>query len=174
MATAAPEGPEIIVADPTLLRAIVDSVGSCLTMCDTAAKCVGASSIPTQDAGSVTGMIGIHGNVSGFVTVNMAEAVAMAAIGGLLQDQFEKLTPQVIDGVGEMTNIIAGGIKKGLSGTSWGFQHVTVPSVIVGHNYQIAYSRGLEYLCVTFEQTNEETFLLSDRLIKVAISMLRL
>ena len=74
-----------------------------------------------------------------------------------------------IDGVG-----IAGGIKNGLSGSPWGFKYVTVPSVIVGQNYQIAYSRGLQYLSVTFEQTNEEAFMLDDRLIKVAISLLKL
>ncbi len=51
---------------------------------------------------------------------------------------------------------------------------MTVPSVIVGRNYQIAYAKGLEFLSVTFEHDNDNAFLLDDRLIKVAISMLRL
>jgi len=174
MATATIGEFENIAIDPTLLKAIVDSVDSCLTMCDTQAKCVGISSIPSRDPGSVTGLIGVHGDVSGFITVNVAEAVALSAVGGLLQDRFEKLAPQVVDGVGEITNIISGGIKKGLSGTPWGFQYVTVPSVIVGHNYQIAYAGGLQYLCATFEQTNEEALMLDDRLIKVAVSLIRL
>lgn len=174
MATAAPEAIASFQTDPILLKSIVDAVESCLTMCDTEAKCVGMSTIPTRDPGSVTGMIGVHGDVSGFITVNMAEAVAMSTVGGLLQDSFEKLTSQVIDGAGEMTNIIAGGIKNGVSGTQWGFKYVTVPSVIIGHNYQIAYAGGLNYLSVTFEQTNEETIMLDDRLIKVALSTIRL
>lgn len=174
MSTAAAEETSTFAVNPVLLKAIADSVGDCLTMCDTVAKCVGVSSIPTCDSGSVTGMIGVHGDVSGFITVNMAEQVATSAVGGLLQDSFEKLTPQVIDGVGEITNIISGGIKKGLSGTQWGFKFVTVPSVIIGHNYQIAYASGLQYLCVTFEHSNEEALMLDDRLIKVAISLIRL
>jgi hypothetical protein len=46
--------------------------------------------------------------------------------------------------------------------------------VIIGHNYQIAYASGLQYLCVTFEHSNEEALMLDDRLIKVAISLIRL
>jgi len=143
-------------------------------MCDSAAKCVGVSRIPTQNPGCVTGMIGVHGNVSGFITVNMAEEVAKNAVGGLLQDHFAKLTPQVTDGVGEMTNIIAGGIKNGLAGSPWSFSNVTVPSVIVGQNYHIAYAGGLEFLSATFEQNNEESLMLDDRLIQVAVALIRL
>ncbi len=167
-------GLEAIGADPLLLDSIISSVESTLTMCETHAKCVGTSAIPTKDPGSITGLIGIHGEVSGFITINLAEKVAMAAVGGLLQERCDELTPQVVDGAGEMANLISGGIKKGLAGTQWGFSHVTVPSVIIGQNYQIAYAGGLKYLSVTFEHDNDEALLLDDRLMNVAISMIRL
>jgi CheY-specific phosphatase CheX len=161
-------------ADPVQLNAIIESVNSCLTMCDLAVKCVGVSTVPVRDPGSITGMIGVHGNVSGFITVNMAEPVAKALVSGLLQDSFETLSHQVIDGIGEVTNIVSGGIKKGLVGSPWAFSHVTVPSVIVGESYQIAYAKGLKYLCVSFEQENAEALMLRDRMIQVAISLIRL
>jgi chemotaxis protein CheX len=174
MATAPASSSDILVSDPALLKAVIAGVDSCLMMCDSTAKCVGVSSVPTRDPGTVTGMIGVHGDVSGFITVNMAERVARTTVGGLLQDQFDELTHQVIDGVGEMTNIIAGGIKKGLAGTPWGFSHVTVPSVIIGKSYQIAYAAGLEFVCAVFEQENEETLMLDDRLLQVTVSLIRL
>lgn len=174
MATVATDPLAALGVESVILKTIMDAVDSCLTMCDATAKCVGTSTVPMADPGTVTGMIGIHGNVSGFITVNMAEKVALSAVGGLLQDHFNQLDAQVIDGVGEMTNIISGGIKNGLAGSPWQFSHVTVPSVIVGRNYQIAYAKGLDFLSATFEHNNEEAFLLDDRLIKVAISMLRL
>lgn len=174
MATVSTDPLSSLGVEAAILNTIMEAVDSCLTMCDTTAKCVGTSTVPMADPGTVTGMIGIHGNVSGFITVNMAEKVALSAVGGLLQDEFTQLDAQVIDGVGEMTNIISGGIKNGLSGSPWQFSHVTVPSVIVGRNYQIAYAKGLNFLSVTFEHDNEDAFLLDDRLIKVAISMLRL
>lgn len=163
-----------LVTDPLLIRAVHTAVENSLSMCGATAKCVGLSGIPLAEAGSITGMIGVHGNVSGFVTVNLAEKVAAALVSGLLQEQFQAVTHDVIDGVGEITNMIAGGIKKGLAGSAWGFSHVTVPSVIVGRNYQIAYMRGLEYLAVTFEHQASDPIMLSDRVFQVATSFIRL
>lgn len=161
-------------ADPQQLKAIVSAVDNCLTMCDAKARCVGMSTVPNRDPGSVTGMLGVHGDVSGFVTVNLCEKVALSLVGGLLQTQFDALDHQIIDGVGEITNIIGGSIKNGLAGSPWAFSHVTVPSVIVGHNYHIAYAKGLQYLSATFEHESADTFLLEERLLHVAISLIRL
>lgn len=166
--------PAVLAADPVLLKSIVDSVEQALQMCDSVARCVAVARVPARDPGSVTGLIGVHGSVSGFITVNLAERVAKSIVGGLLQDSYDALTGQVIDGVGELTNIIAGGIKKGVLGSPWAFGNVTVPSVIVGRNYQIAFCRGLEYLSVTFEQENDDAVLLEDRLMQVAVSLIRL
>jgi chemotaxis protein CheX len=174
MATATLSDLQVLGADPLLFHAIVESVNGCLAMCDTTAHCVGLSRVPSGDIGVVTGMIGVHGSVSGYVTLNLAESVARHAVAGLLQEPCEKLTPQVVDGVGEMANIIAGGIKRGLTGTPWAFGNVTVPSVIVGKNYQIAYAKGLHYLCVKFEHESADSIMLDDRLLQVAVSLIRL
>jgi chemotaxis protein CheX len=166
--------PAAFIADPVLLKSIVDAVEQALQMCDSQARCVAIARVPARDPGNVTGLIGVHGSVSGFITVNLAERVAKSIVGGLLQDSFETITSQVIDGVGELANIVAGGIKKGVLGTPWAFANVTVPSVIVGRNYQIAYCRGLEYLSATFEQQNDDAVMLDDRLLQVAVSLIRL
>jgi len=174
MSTATENDALAMVADPTLLGAVVSSVQSCLTMCQIEARCVGVSAIPLSDPGNITGMIGVHGNSSGFVTVNLSDKVAQRAVGGLLDDDFDSVTPQVIDGTGEITNIIGGGIKSALSGTPWAFSHVTVPSVIIGQNYKIAYSSGLAYVAATFEHQAGDVVMLDERLIQVAISLIRL
>ncbi len=174
MATATLSDLQVLGADPILFHAIVESVNACLAMCDTTARCVGLSRVPSGDIGLVTGMIGVHGNVSGYVTLNLAERVARHAVAGLLQEPCDTLTPQVVDGVGEMTNIIAGGIKRGLTGTPWAFGNVTVPSVVVGKNYHIAYAKGLQYLCVKFEHETADSLMLDDRLLQVAVSLIRL
>jgi chemotaxis protein CheX len=174
MGTTAEAEKGLQIADPVIVNAIVNAVNDCLTMCDIRAHCVGLATVPARDPGPVTGMIGVHGEVSGFITVNMAESVACAAVGGLLQDRCEKFSSQVFDGVGEIANIVAGGIKRGLVGTRWAFSHMTVPSVIIGQQYQIAFAKGLDYVCVTFEHDNAEAFLLDQRLIQVAVSLIRL
>ncbi len=161
-------------AEPRLVKAVADSVNSALGMCGTAAHCVGVAAVPTRESGLITGMIGVHGKVSGFITVNMSERMAVRAVNGLLQDSFTHLTNQVVDGAGEITNIIVGGIKSGLAGSPWSFSHMTVPSVIIGKGYQIAYARGLDFLCATFEHEDLEAVMLEDRLLQVSISLLKL
>jgi CheY-specific phosphatase CheX len=103
----------------------------------------------------------------------MAERFAIKAVEGLLGDQLDELNSQVVDGAGEVTNIIVGGVKSALAKSDWGFNHITVPSVIVGQGYTIAYARGLEFLNVTFEHDDPEAVLLSDRLMQVSVSLLR-
>ncbi|MCA9230202.1 MAG: chemotaxis protein CheX [Planctomycetales bacterium] len=163
-----------IKVNPQLFRAITDSVNNALGMCDTRVRCVGVSATPTKETGIITGMIGVHGKVSGFVSVNIAEEFVIRAVEGLLQEEFGKLCSQVIDGAGEITNIIVGGIKSALAKTEWGFSHITVPSVIVGQNFTIAYSRGLEFLTVTFEHDDADAIRLEDRMMHVSMSMLTL
>jgi chemotaxis protein CheX len=138
------------------------------------ARCVGVSAVPGIDSGIVTGLIGVHGRVSGFITVNLAERFAVRAVEGLLQEKHGQLTSQVVDGVGEITNIIVGGIKSQLASTPWAFSHITVPSVIVGKGYHIAYARGLSFVCMTFESNDVDAVMLEDRLMQVSLSFLRL
>lgn len=161
-------------ADQELVQVTHSSVQNALSMCNCSARCVGVSSVPTRDSGLVTGMIGVHGKVSGFITVNMSERMVIAAVEGLLQEQFGKLTSQVVDGAGEITNIIVGGIKSGLAKTQWAFNQITVPSVIVGSGYQIAYARGLDFTNIVFEHDDPEAVMLDDRLMSVSISLLKL
>jgi chemotaxis protein CheX len=166
--------PETFVADPLLLNAATKAMHDSLTMCNAKVRCVGVATVPVREPGAITGIIGVHGDVSGFVTLNLAEAAARTFVGGLLQDRFERLSSQVIDGVGELTNMLVGGIKRGLAGSPWAFSHVTVPSVIMGRSYQIAFTKGLQYFSTVFEHETEESLLLDDRLLQVTIALMRL
>lgn len=175
MATATTESPlGKIVSEPHLLRATLEAVSDGLQMCGVHAPCVGVSSVPQQESGTVTGMIGVHGQVSGFITVSWSERFAIKAVEGLVGETFEKLSPEVVDGVGEITNIIVGGIKNSLAGTAWAFPNITVPSVIVGNGYQIAYARGLAFLSTTFMHEDPGALMPRDRMLQVSISLLKL
>lgn len=174
MSTAVCEPEPIVLTDPTLTQAILDAVKGALDMCGISARCVGISSVPSRDQGRITGMIGVHGKVSGFVTVNMAERFAISAVEGLLDEKFGDLTSQVVDGAGEITNMVVGGIKANISTSHWAFGQITVPSVIVGEGYQIAYAKGLEFVSAAFEHDDPEAIMLSDRLLQVNLSLLQL
>lgn len=155
-----------------LLHALLEAVDSGLSMCNVKTQWAGFTTVPTHNIGIVTGIIGVHGNASGFVTVNMAERFAIKAVEGMLQEPQEKLSPPVVDGVGEITNMLVGGVKSSLVGTPWAFSHITAPSVIIGAGCEIAFAKGLTFLCATFEHLDPEAVLISDRLFQISVSLL--
>ncbi len=163
-----------LVTEGELFPVIHRAVSEALGMCGMPFRCVSVSCVPSREGGTVTGLLGVHGKVSGFITLNLSTRFAVKAIGGLLGDSFETLTSQVVDGVGELTNIVAGGIKSGLSSGPWAFTNITVPSVIIGSGYHIAYAPGLKFINVTFEHSDQEALLLDDRLLQVSMSLLKL
>lgn len=157
------------------MNSVIASVESGLSMCELNVRVVGLSCIPiTLPEGRVTGMIGMNGKCTGFMTLILPERVATLAVSGLLQDEFPKLNSQVIDGVGELTNIICGGLKTRLYNTPWMIGTITIPSVILGSNYHISYSKGIEFGAVSFEIDDPETLTIQDRVFTVTTSLMQI
>ena len=157
-----------------IINSVISSVENCLQMCELKVRVVGVTKIPVQlPKTPVTGFIGLSGNCTGFMSVSMPERVATFAISKMSMEEFKTITAQVIDGVGEITNIIAGGLKTKLFNTPWSVSHITVPSVILGENYNISYSKGIEYCGVTFEVDDPETITIHDRVFMVNTSLIK-
>ena len=155
-------------------NAIIQSVESCLQMCDLKMRVVGVTRIPVQLPNApVTGMIGLSGKCTGFLSITMPERVATLAVSGLSMEEYTTVNAQVVDGVGEMTNIIAGGLKTKLYNTVWTINNITIPSVILGTNYQISYTKGIEYCGLTFEVDDPDTLTIQDRVFMVNTSLIQ-
>lgn len=174
MSTAVAEPVTKLGVNTRLFESVVTAAENGIQMAGSKAECIAVSKAPGTQAGEVTGLIGVHGDVSGFLSLNTAESLALHLVGGLLDETHTVLNPQVVDGVGELTNIVAGGIKSALAGSDWAFSQITVPSMIVGNGYQVAFGSGLELLSVTFEVDNPAAVRLSDRLLNVTLSLLKL
>ena len=158
----------------TIMNAVILSVENCFSMCELPVRVVSLSKVPSNlPNGYVTGMIGMNGKCTGFMTLTLPERVATLAVSGLLQDEFTKINSQVVDGVGELTNIICGGLKTRLYNTPWMIGNITIPSVILGSNYHISYSKGIEFGSVIFEIDDPETLTIQDRLFSVTSSLMQ-
>ncbi|MGL4594453.1 MAG: chemotaxis protein CheX [Thermoguttaceae bacterium] len=156
-----------------IVDSIVQSVFSCLKMCNRSVRVTGISKIPIQlQSAPVTGMIGANGKCTGFISVTMPTHVAKETVSGLTMEECKEINAQVIDGIGEITNIIAGGIKSRLYDTSWSINSITVPSVILGNNYHISYSKGIEYYGITFELDDPNTISIHDRVFVVDTALI--
>ena len=77
----------------------------------------------------VSGVIGLSGNAVGTIVLNMSQEVALGIASALLMDRFTELTADVIDAVGELTNVIAGAAKSKLEEFHLG---VSLPNVVTG------------------------------------------
>ena len=157
-----------------LVNSMIVSVENCFQMCDLKIRVAGVTKIPIQlpDA-PVTGLVGLSGKCTGFVSISMPERVATLAVSGLLMEAYTSINAQVVDGVGEMTNVVAGGLKTRLSNTPWMIGNITIPSVILGSHYNISYSKGIEYCSVTFEVDDPDTLSVHDRVFMVNTSLIQ-
>ncbi|MDR1925018.1 MAG: chemotaxis protein CheX [Planctomycetaceae bacterium] len=163
-----------LVVNSLLTNATITSVEKCLQMCNLQMRVVGVSQIPIQFPTTlVTGMIGLSGKCTGFISLAMSERVAINAVSGLSMESYKTINAQVIDGVGEITNIIAGGIKTKLYNTQWMINNITIPSVILGNNYQISYSKGIEYSSILFEIADADALTIQDRVFMVTTSLIQ-
>jgi len=157
-----------------IVNSVIASVENCLLMCDLKVRVVGVTKIPVQlPKAPITGLIGLSGSCTGFISLSMPERVATFAVSKLSMEEHKTINAQVVDGIGEMTNIIAGGLKTKLFNTPWSMNHITVPSVILGDNYNISYSKGIEYCGVTFEVDDPDTITIHDRVFMVNTSLIK-
>jgi chemotaxis protein CheX len=163
-----------LTVNTLITNSIMTSVESCLQMCDLKMRVVGITKIPIHlpDA-PVTGMIGLSGKCTGFISLTMPNRVATLAVSGLSMEEYTTINAQVVDGVGEITNIIAGGLKTKLYNTPWMINNITIPSVILGTNYNISYTKGIEYYGITFEIDDPDTISIQDRVFMVSTSLIQ-
>ena len=140
----------LINIDEQLVSVIVKSTHDGLAMAGLKPNAVGVSKfVFCRDP--VSAIIGFVGQTSGSIILNTSEDCACFLAGKMLGDTLTKLDNQALDGLCEITNIIAGQTKAVLSKTDHRFERISTPSVIVGHSYTITHYRGMTTVSVEFE-----------------------
>lgn len=94
-----------------------------------------------NDDTTCCGIVGLSGPARGSVVVNFPASVAMAATEGFLGSPPNSVDSDVVDTVGELTNMIGGSSKDSLplAGILLG-----LPTVIVGKSQSIAFDQGVQ------------------------------
>ena len=96
----------------------------------------------------VSGLIGLSGQRQGMVVVSLGRQTAIKATEILLGERPEHVNSQVVDAVGEITNMIAGAAKAKLAQ----FQlSIGLPSVICGKNHLIKFPSNSTPIVLPFE-----------------------
>lgn len=91
-----------------------------------------------------SGIVSFSGDVVGVVIVSFPKKAAMKFIEAFAGSPVVVDSPDFIDALGELTNMIAGGAKKDL-GTA---ANISVPTVIIGSGHIVAGPSNVPCLCV--------------------------
>lgn len=158
--------------DDTLLDAIVGGTLEGLQMTAVQPAPVGASRFFTATR-PISVIVGLVGRNNGTVTLNLSERGMTFLAGRLLCDDNVLVDESTFDAIGEIGNMIAGRVKEMLLGSAYEVEHISVPSLVLGANYNVYYTRGMNSVSVEFELTEIPVTQQKDRFFSVTVSMLQ-
>lgn len=95
----------------------------------------------------VSGIISLSGKQSITVVVSLDRDVATQMTSRFLCSETTTIDHDVIDAVGELTNMIAGGGKSALSSV---ISSMTQPTVIVGRELNLGFNKNTEPVQISF------------------------
>jgi chemotaxis protein CheX len=95
----------------------------------------------------VSGVIGLSGKAVGTVVLSLSKEVAMQAASHMLMCENTEINDDVVDAVGELTNMIAGAAKADLAEYQL---MVSLPSVITGRDHEVRFPSDVRPICVPF------------------------
>jgi chemotaxis protein CheX len=102
------------------------------------------------DLEEVSGIIGLAGETSGAVVLSFSRQTAIEAVSKMEETPYQALSKGVIDGVGELVNIIAGNAKQGLLDFRI---EISLPGVITGKSYQIHWPENVPVIGIPFDSS---------------------
>ena len=161
-----------IKINETLVDILVRAANDGFSMTKMKQVPVGASR-HTNSSHDISAIVGLVGKTSGAVMINISDAMACFLVGNMLDEVFSDMSPQVLDGICEITNIIAGQAKALLASTEWATGNISCPSVVVGTNYFISHFKGMECISVEFELEELPITTMEDRFFSVSLALLR-
>ncbi|MDZ7640477.1 MAG: chemotaxis protein CheX [Desulfurivibrio sp.] len=102
--------------------------------------------------GEVTGVIGMSSeNITGSMIVSFSAPAILTIVSNMLMEEVRpKIDDEVVDAVGEITNMICGGAKADLAKIDHKFDLAT-PTMIVGKGVEISYYSSTPTVVIPFE-----------------------
>jgi chemotaxis protein CheX len=95
----------------------------------------------------ISGVVGLSGRAVGTVVLSLSEEVAVKAASTMLMTDMTEVDADVIDAIGELTNMVAGAAKAELEAYEL---MVSLPNVITGRDHEIRFPSNVTPICVPF------------------------
>ncbi len=97
----------------------------------------------------ISGLIGLAGEAVGSVVLSFPEETALKVVSNFIGEELTTVDSDVLDAIGELTNIIAGGAKKIFSERGYSFK-ISIPNVVHGKDHKINRPKDVPCISVTF------------------------
>jgi chemotaxis protein CheX len=107
-----------------------------------------------EHSSRLVSLIGLAGTWSGTGSLACSGEFACAMASSLLASSFEAVNDEVLDAVGEITNMIIGNVKTALE-EKLGAMGLSTPTVIFGRNFQTRSARIHDWTVVSFDSGPE-------------------
>jgi CheY-specific phosphatase CheX len=164
---------QLIQVDETIVNILTKSTRDGLAMAGIKPVPIGVSRYVTNTQ-EVSAIVGLVGSTSGAVMINAGKAAACFLATKMLAEEYTELTPQVLDCMSEIANIVAGQTKALLATTEWKTEKISCPSVVVGSSYYISHYKGMQSTSVDFELMEMPINTMHSRIISASISLMKL
>jgi len=99
---------------------------------------------PTYD---VSGIIGLSGDAQGCIAISFPKIVALKVVSAILGAEVKVVGEELVDGIGELANIIAGNAKQHFDGLNL---LISLPNVVIGRNHMLGALKGIPTIVVPF------------------------
>ncbi len=157
---------------PLLLDRVIHGTKTGLEMTGVDPLAIGASKF-LKTPHKISVLVGLLGDYTGTLIFNLSERAALLLAGRLLGEDQTEFNEDTLDGIAEIGNIIAGGVKSLADGTEFAFANLSCPTVVMGASYDLYYSRGFTNVSVDFELTEISVVHQRDRLFTVSVSLMK-
>jgi chemotaxis protein CheX len=98
----------------------------------------------------VTAMIGLSGDFNAMLGVHCPASVGMAIGGAMLGMDLDEVDDDTKDALGEITNMLAGGLKEAFAAKEVDLQ-LAIPTTISGNSYKLSAPSGSNRIMIPFD-----------------------
>ena len=114
------------------------------------------SSAPPLQEGSevidchVSSMIGLSGDFNGMLSIHCPAQVGTAITGAMLGMEVEEIDEDVKDTLGEIANMLAGGLKESFSAENISLE-LAIPTTVTGKSYTVSSPTKSDRVIIPFD-----------------------
>ena len=106
----------------------------------------------------ISAMIGLTGSFSAMLVIHCPETVGLAIAGAMLDMKIEEIDADVKDALGEIANMIAGGLKEKFAAEDINLE-LSIPTTISGKSYTIASPKRSNRVIIPFNVETGQFFI---------------